>query len=70
MDKEWIKIEDQLPEENKKLFYYFEWTGVNRGYYTQGAYKTNIFYGEKGFLSDDVTHWMYDDGEELPNPPN
>lgn len=73
----WIKIEDQKPEEGQKVFYYFEYTGVNRGKYSrvdisegcgEGAF-ADCFYGEKGFLGDDVTHWMPDDGGDLPQQP-
>ena len=29
----WIKIEDEIPEQAKKLFYFFEGTGVWTGFY-------------------------------------
>lgn len=36
-----------------------------KGWYMQ------TFYGERGFLGDDVTHWMPDDGRlELPKGPD
>ena len=28
-----------------------------------------MFYSDRGFLTDDVTHWMPDKGQELPLPP-
>lgn len=68
----WINIDDQLPKEGQKVIYYFEKTGVDRGYFTQYFFKEggkiNTFYGN-GWLSDDVTHWMPDEGQALPEPP-
>ncbi len=74
----WIHIKDEKPEEGRDLFYFFDVLGVYRGKYERyecpidifGAqedgtpYYSNTFYSEKGWLSDDVTHWMYADGWE------
>ncbi len=83
-ERTWISIKDQRPTEEQDVFYFFEWTGVNKGKY-QGVpydpehfgtdedgnpYVGNCFYGKKGFLTDDVTHWMpYDGNDELPPKP-
>lgn len=70
----WIHIDDQKPEELQNVFYFFEVLGVYKGHYgiyiwdaeehglDQDAY-SDVFYGKKGFLTDDVTHWM-------PAPPD
>ncbi len=64
---EWIKIEDQIPEWNKKIIGYFPgWKGKpiifcelerqdKDGYY---------FKDESDYLKKDLTHWM-----PLPEPP-
>lgn len=80
----WIEIKDQLPDEGQDIIYYFDICGVNRGKFTQQPcavelygesdnkvpYAENCFYGAKGWLTDDVTHWMPDDGRELPEAPS
>ena len=53
----WLKVADKLPEEGQHVWYYFEHTGVWEGHYKRKG-RCNIFYGEGGFLMDDVTHWM------------
>ena len=53
----WISMEDRKPEEGQAVWYYFEVVGVHPGRY----YKTDdgdTFVGVRGFLTDDVTHWM------------
>ena len=66
---EWISVEDRLPEEDQKVIYYFEHTGVDIGFYKRIKYPKefigstgdvygNQFIGNAGFLTDDVTHWM------------
>lgn len=66
----WKRIKDELPSEKRYLFYYFEITGVGFGMYERVPYpkeftkteKTiygNSFYGNDGWLIDDVTHWIY-----------
>ena len=71
MPRTWIKIKDQKPKEGQRVIYYFEITGVGRGYYTRHAFEDiemDCFIGN-GWLCDDVTHWMADDGGELPGAP-
>ena len=79
----WIKIEDQRPEHESKVIYYFKHVGRHRGEYLRvpldaeffgtdengEPYMSDLFYSKKGFLSDDVTHWMYDEGQEMPDAP-
>ena len=79
---DWIHIRDQEPKEGQSVIYFFEHVGVHRGKYKEvdygedfgtdengNTYKGNMFYSEKGFLTDDVTHWMPDEGQELPKRP-
>lgn len=78
----WLEINKEKPDEEQKVIYFFEHTGVNRGKYKTieysdifgkdedgNNYKGDMFYSEKGFLTDDVTHWMPDNGQNLPSPP-
>jgi len=53
----WIKVSDRLPEEGQEVFYYFKHTGIARGHYKKTEYG-DCFYGDRGFLTNDVTHWM------------
>ncbi len=72
----WIKIKDKLPNEGQKVWYYFEYTGVDLGWYTQTKFPEEVvrkkhiygnqFYNDGGFLTDDVSHWM---PLEIPDPP-
>ena len=79
----WTHIDCEKPEEGRDLFYFFPFLGVYRGLYAQMEYPQEFtgseepcygdqFYGDRGFLTDDVTHWMYANGEEegyLPDVP-
>lgn len=68
-EDKWISIKDRLPKEEQRVIYWFKETGVARGRFTQCAFpgeKMDTFYGDDGWLSDDVTHWMPDEGGELP----
>lgn len=65
MDRKWILHKEQKPMPRQKVFYYFEVTGVHRGRY----YPPQTYAGKSGFLTEDVTHWMPDDGGDLPEPP-
>lgn len=80
---EWIDIKDQEPEVNQEVIYYFKVCGVFRGIYERCNYPEEFygpgwedhymqcFSGKSGFLCDDVTHWMPDDGREiLPKGPD
>jgi len=61
----WIKVTDQIPTEEQKVWYYFEQTGVNLGWFRKvrndefcSNAEFNCFWGPMGYLCDDVTHWM------------
>lgn len=64
----WIHITDRKPEDEQDVFYFFEVLGVYKGKYCKSNYYEgyddiepcwgDTFYGKKGFLTDDVTHWM------------
>lgn len=66
----WINIEDRLPEEGQRVIIYFKMTGIDIMKYhdLEGTEDRimgkNLFTG-RGFLTDDVTHWM-----PLPEPPD
>jgi len=60
---EWIEVKDRLPEEDQRVIYWFEHTGVHYGKFTMTEHGA-CFYGPGGWLTDDVTHWM-----PLPDPP-
>ena len=66
---DWIKVTDKLPEEGQRVFYYFKKVGVHRGHYYTSEPYGSTFYGPNGWLTDDVTHWMPDEGQPLPEPP-
>jgi len=81
---EWIKVEDKLPKENQKVWYYFKPCGVYLGNYSRIEYPKeatgvdypvygDCFHSKHGWLTDDVTHWMpyqaYHDGDIEPQPP-
>jgi hypothetical protein len=69
MNKNWIKYvwndESTHPEQNRDLWYFFDFVGVHRGQY----FGEWVFAGEKGFLGGDVTHWQYDEGQDKPERP-
>jgi len=77
----WINIKDQKPEEDQKVFYYFEHTGIGVGKYNIYIWPKEVmgfdeivngdcFHGHGGWLIDDVTHWMpRSDGDNYPLPP-
>lgn len=70
----WIKIEDEIPEEGVRLLYFFEGTGVWTGFYygrdedypdsNDHIFGGNVFGGNVGFLTGDVTHYCYIDYPE------
>lgn len=66
---EWIEFKyndpDTHPEEKKDLWYFFKYVGVHKGQY----YGDWTFAGKSGFLGGDVTHWQYDNGQEMPERP-
>ena len=57
--RDWIEYdiadESTHPEQDRELWYYFEYTGVSLGKY----YGEWEFAGDRGFLTGDVTHWQY-----------
>jgi len=62
--KNWINLEDESPEEDKLLLYYFSAIGIGVGYYygredEYSSANNHVFGGIAGFLTGDVTHWMY-----------
>jgi hypothetical protein len=61
----WIKHSDQQPGEGEAVIYFFDMVGVHRGHYDG----QDCYYGERGFLTGDVTHWMPDHGGPLPPKP-
>jgi hypothetical protein len=70
---DWIKMSDRKPEEGQAVIYYFDMVGRHRGHYTTwteaGEFTYDVFHGPSGFLTDDVTHWMPDVGQEMPEKP-
>ena len=65
----WIKIEDQIPEQGRRLLYFFEGTGVWTGFYygrdeDYTDSNNHIFVSNAGFLTGDATHWCYIDYPE------
>ena len=65
----WIKIEDEIPEEGRRLLYFFEGTGVWVGFYygidEEYCSETGHIFGSNvGFLTGDVTHYCYIDYPE------
>lgn len=65
--QQWINIERQKPAHLQEVIYFSPQVGVWRGKFDQVAY---CFYGEGGFIDGyDVTAWMKDEGQSLPQPP-
>lgn len=62
---DWIKSFDRLPEDGQKVIYFFEHVGVHRGVYHDWHHFSSV----KGSLQHDVTHWMPDEGQALPERP-
>jgi hypothetical protein len=74
----WIKIEDQVPEDGQKVITYFELLNnkieiaTYKNLWGRGdkMFGHNMFYNENGWLTDDVTHWMpWIPGMPFPDPP-
>jgi len=69
---DWIKIEDQVPEDGQVVLTYFKdlnnkieiATYKNLVGTEDEIFGHNMFYNRNGWLTDDVTDWM-----PLPNPP-
>lgn len=63
LDPSWIKVSDRLPREGQAVEYYFALLGSFKGWYKSTEYGP-CFYGDHGFLTDDVTHWKPREGED------
>ncbi len=61
----WIDYARQQPIEGLDLWYYCEEVGVHQGQFC-GA---DTFAGPGGWLTGDVTHWQYDQGQSRPTAP-
>lgn len=69
----WIPVTDHYPKEGQKVIYYFKITGIDRGVFyfatpqVIGGFeeKFRCFGGDRGYLCEDVTHWMPDEGQDL-----
>ena len=67
---EWIKIEDEVPDLNQIVWYFFDVVGVHKGNYYGLGEIGHEFGNDYGYLSDDVTHWMpYETGQSQPEKP-
>jgi hypothetical protein len=67
VDKPWISLERQQPAHGQAVIYFSPQVGVWRGKFDATAY---CFYGDGGFIDGyDVTAWMEDEGQFLPQPP-
>lgn len=66
---DWIKYDyndpNTKPEKGHPLYYYFDYVGVHLGQY----YGEWTFASPNGFLTGDVTHWQYDEGQPVPEKP-
>ncbi len=78
----WILTSDRYPQDGQAVIYFFKYVGVHRGKFeiiVEEAYdgyedckvvlELTCFSGPCGFLVHDVTHWMPDEGQELPPKP-
>jgi hypothetical protein len=60
----WIKIADEIPEEERLVLYFHDMTGTNLGFYfgrdeDYPSSNDHVFGGNFGWLTGDVTHWCY-----------
>ena len=60
----WTELSEKIPEEGKRLFYFFEGTGSWSGFYfgrdeEYPCSNNHVFGSQAGFLTGDVTHWCY-----------
>ena len=60
-------MSDQKPAEGQNVYYFFKHVGVHKGKYSRQELDASLFgagvmadcfYGDMGWLCDDVTHWM------------
>ncbi len=66
-DKQWLDINEHVPEVGQQVIYYFEesgmWLGNYRGYEDSNNEK-HVFDSDGEWAVDQVTHWI-----PVPNPP-
>lgn len=61
---DWIKIKDKIPAEKQKVITYFDVCGIDVMTYhnlrdtEDEEFGDNMFTSPRGFLTDDVTHWL------------
>ena len=60
----WTNIEDEIPEEERLVLYFFDMTGSHLGFYfgrdeSYPSDNNHVFGGNFGWLTGDVTHWTY-----------
>ena len=67
----WNRIDKVKPESEQKVWYWFEiFTQTYGGFYKTDRYEQDVFYGDCGWLTGDVTYWMpRSDGDEKPKLP-
>lgn len=69
---QWKSVLEEQPPEKLLVLYFFECTGVSAGYYEgrceeYPAENNHVFASPRGgFLTGDVTHWMYMPEDPLP----
>lgn len=67
-NKKWTKTKNELPNEGIEVWYYFDIIGVASGQIELNEHGVT-FYGKRGLLTNDVTHWMFKFDDNQPNPP-
>jgi hypothetical protein len=60
----WINIDDEIPEQERLVIYFFDMTGTSLGFYfgrdeDYPSSNNHVFGGNFGWLTGDVTHWCY-----------
>lgn len=59
----WLEFrEDQKPQDNQLVWYFFEQVGVFLGHFVEPS----VFHSRHGFLNGDVTHWIPADNPQEP----
>lgn len=70
----WKDINQEQPEDGQEVWYYFDiFDRVYEGEYCHVREDgwDHMFFGDHGFLTDDVTYWMpRNKGDEMPEKPN
>ena len=74
----WISVDDKMPEQGQKIWYYgekphFDLVFLARGEYEQEE-RIHYFGGRHGVLSNigaskDIMFWQPDTGQDKPDPP-